>query len=209
MEMEMNNYMGIDNVVSLVRAVFWAAAFLFGVVHYIRLPAYIQLACIALLYILLSLNDERPDYFMDACKNHSTAAACTNFGRCEIVRETFDIDEEWAVYRRNKCIEGMPTDKARLYNSYNPARCASWGDCSGECTAKLTEIRAEIDSYECPAGGEHKDVLSSLDDFPLANSAVLRLFPFNYDGVAQLWGWLAVGLCIILMAKRASTIYTR
>jgi hypothetical protein len=198
----MSDFLGVDNVMWLARGVFWVAIVFFGVTNFIQIPGYAQVIVLAMAYMIMSMNQDQPSLFMEACMNHSTEAACVNFGQCELVQETFDIDEEWAVYRRNKCITGMPVDKTRLYNSYDPDRCTAWGDCSQTCKNRLLLIRAEIDGYECPTGAKTEDLFSSVDDFPLANSSVMKLFPFNYEGPMKFWGLLAVGLCTILILTR-------
>ena len=127
---------------------------------------------------------------------------CVNLKKCDKEKQTFAIDEEWAAYRRNMCIEGMPTSKTRLYNSYGPDSCAAWGGCSQVCVDALQEIKTIIDAYECEPDEKvnpEGSLLDSVINFPMANLSIVPVMPFTANPLLRVWAGIAVMVSVTML----------
>ena len=200
---------GIANIKNLISGVYWVG--LAGIILYLvsMMSNVYRVLFISFVLVVLSLSVDKPNLFMDTCTNHSTATACANWGQCELVDKSFAIDKEWAVLQRNVCMEGMPADKTRLLNSYDPARCGAWGDCSSACVDKLTDIKSQIENVSCGKKFEDGVTLEEVaDEFPLSASTFLDLFPFNnVDGFWRIWAGFGIAICTGLMLVRTAKMF--
>ncbi len=201
---------GITNTKNLFGGAYWIGIIVLLVYLLSLTSNTYRILFVALVLVMAgTLGPEKPNLFMETCTNHSTATACANWGQCDLVDKAFAIDKDWALLQRNTCVEGMPTEKTRLLNSYDPSRCEAWGGCTPECVEKLTAIKSQIENVSCSKEfGEDASLEDIADEFPLASSSFLFLFPFNREGFWQIWAGFGIALCFGLMLARLAKMET-
>ena len=193
----------LDDIKGLIGGVYWILTVVIVVYLFLQMNSFYRVLFLAFLVAALGVSQApKTSLFTQACSNHSTLTACSNFGECDNVDKAFAIDPEWAVLRRNSCIEGMPTSKARLLHSYNPDRCEAWGDCAQACKDKLTDIRSQIENVSCEKDVKDMGPEEVADEFPLTQTSFLPLFPFNGEGIFNVMATIGILLCVALMIGR-------
>ena len=119
-----------------------------------KLPFSIIMALCLTVALLMFVNnfgigwtDKTYSTFLNQCSAHSTLESCKQYGMaCNGLKEAFQRDHEWYLYRDTMCTSPQDAKNSRLLRSYSLDKMGLFG---ADCTDTINEIQQEITSYQC------------------------------------------------------------